>query len=192
MLVATGWVAAAGSPTLNLQYQVAVSSCKSPFHLLIPHVCSSDGESSEGATASPPPKRPEAFPPPTTIASEETVQPGKGKRKARDTGADASADLATGAQDSGLSEAQPSEVVERFEGTSAADDDVSAQSGSAPKKPREEKGRDSRKGTRVPVPMSGVKLRPLSSSSTKFPFSSWNEHRDAVGSRANVSADMER
>lgn len=163
------------------------TSCRSPFHLLLPHVCSSEGgESSERVTASPPPKRPEVFPPPK--GNDEHSLSGKGKRKIRDSGAGVVPDQLGGA--SGIPEVDKGDgsgpdAPERPGELAAGEEDNLAQGGASSKRFKEEKARDGKKGTRAPAPASGIKLRPLSGGATHVSSGSWSEHRDAVSDRTS-------
>ena len=62
--------------------------CRSPFHLLVPHVCSKEDSATDEPAASPPPKRPEAFPPRTphpSKGSEASVSERQSTSRDRDT-----------------------------------------------------------------------------------------------------------
>jgi hypothetical protein len=84
--------------SLTLQ-EASAAACHSPFQLLVPHVCSPEGGSPAPAVPSPPPRRPDTFPPqhsqephttdqggnspppPRDLETTPTLAIGKGKRK---------------------------------------------------------------------------------------------------------------
>lgn len=134
-------------------------------------------------TASPPPKRPETFPPPPKTVEEHPLS-GKGKRKARESGIGVSAEqnlAVAGVHETGPGAPQSSEHMERSS-AGGGEDDIFPPSGTAPKRFKEEKIREGKKGSRAPAAASGIKLRSLSGGSTQYSSGSWSEHRDAVSS----------